>query len=215
MAIEKEISYTATNTYTTLNSLSETTKNVWLVCHGLGYLSRYFMKYFKSLNPEENYIIAPQAPSKFYLNGEFKHVGASWLTKENTLAESENILRYLDAVYQAENIPEDKNLFVMGYSQGVSVALRWVAKRAVLCKKIIIHSGGIPKELETNSFDFLPEATKVYHIYGVKDQYLTEERMAYEKERAATLFNTKVTTLAFDGTHEVNTAILSTISEEI
>lgn len=215
MAIEKEISYSATNTYTTLNSLSEKTKNVWLVCHGLGYLSRYFMNYFKTLNPEENYIIAPQAPSKFYLNGQFIHVGASWLTKENTLAETENVLRYLDAVYQAENIPEDKNLIVLGYSQGVSVALRWVAKRNMNCHKIIIHSGGIPKELADDSFDFLSSNTKVYHVYGTKDQYLTEERMAYEKGRAATLFKNKITTLAFEGTHEVNTAILSTISEEI
>ncbi|HZH69980.1 MAG TPA: esterase, partial [Flavobacteriaceae bacterium] len=59
MSIEKEISYISTNTYSTLNSLTSNTKNVWIVCHGLGYLSRYFLKYFKSLPLEENYIIAP------------------------------------------------------------------------------------------------------------------------------------------------------------
>ena len=64
---EKEISYTSHNTYSTLNSLSSKTKNVWFVCHGIGYLSRYFIKHFNELNNEENYIIAPQAQSKFYI----------------------------------------------------------------------------------------------------------------------------------------------------
>ena len=43
---EKEISFVAKNSYATLNSLTEQTQNVWLVFHGMGYLSRYFLKYF-------------------------------------------------------------------------------------------------------------------------------------------------------------------------
>ena len=67
---EKEISYQITNTYSTLNELTEKTKNVWFVCHGIGYLSRYFISYFEGLNPEENYFIAPQASSKYYVKNE-------------------------------------------------------------------------------------------------------------------------------------------------
>ena len=64
---EKEIAYQITNTYSTMNTLTKNTKNVWFACHGIGFLSRYFIKYFDTLNPEENYIIAPQASSKYYL----------------------------------------------------------------------------------------------------------------------------------------------------
>ena len=64
---EKTVSYTTQNTYLTQNKLGPKTKNVWLVFHGIGYLSRYFVKYFNGLDPEENYIIVPQAPSKYYL----------------------------------------------------------------------------------------------------------------------------------------------------
>ena len=46
---EKEITYQTSNSYSTLNQLTERTKNVWFVCHGMGYLSRYFLKYFKEL----------------------------------------------------------------------------------------------------------------------------------------------------------------------
>ena len=98
-------------------------------------------------------MIAPQAQSKYYLPPNFKHVGSSWLTKENTLKETENVMRYFDAVFEAENLPKNKNLIVLGYSQGVSVALRYVAKRQINCSQLVIHSGGIPKELEAKDFE--------------------------------------------------------------
>src|SRR5690554_8082346 len=142
MSKEKDVTYTSKNTYSTLNILTKNTKNVWIVFHGLGYLSKYFINYFSELNPEENYIIAPQAPSKYYQDRKFKHVGASWLTRENTLSETENILNYIDAVFKKELNKEAPNLIVMGYSQGVSIALRWVASRKIQCNKLVLHSGG-------------------------------------------------------------------------
>ncbi len=67
--------FQTTNPYGTLNAPNPKTKNVWVVFHGIGYLSRYFLRYFDGLPSEENYIIAPQAPSKYYLNNEYRHVG--------------------------------------------------------------------------------------------------------------------------------------------
>ena len=201
-SVEKEISYTTTNSYSTLNKLSETTKNVWFVCHGMGYLSRYFLKYFGELDAAENYIIAPQAQSKYYVPPKFKHVGASWLTKEHTAKEIDNVLRNFDAILEAEQIPENLNLIVFGYSQGVSVAMRYVAKRQLQCSQLILHSGGIPKELTREDFDFFN--AKVTLIYGESDQYLNEERMLYETNRVTEIFGQTVNVLPFDGTHEVN-----------
>ncbi len=206
---EKEISYQITNTYSTLNTLTNKTKYIWLVCHGMGYLSRYFLKYFRHLNAEENYIIAPQASSKYYLHSEFKHVGASWLTKENTLAETENVLYYLDAVLEAENIPKDKKLIVFGYSQGVSIATRYVVRRKLQCSQLVIHSGGIPKELITENLKFLK--AKVSLIYGTNDAYLNKERIAIEIKKATELFGENVNIITFDGVHEVNMALINSL----
>lgn len=80
----KRVFYRTSNSFETCNALTDRTKNVWIALHGMGYLSRYFLRSFQSLNPVENYIIAPQAPSKYYLKNDFKYVGASWLTKEDT-----------------------------------------------------------------------------------------------------------------------------------
>ena len=200
---EKEITYNTSNTYSTLNQLTAQTKNVWFVCHGMGYLSRYFLKYFKDLNPTENYIIAPQAPSKFYIQPKM-HVGANWLTRDNTIADTENIIKYFDAVFEAENISAQVNLIVFGYSQGVSVAMRYVAKRKLKCSQLILHSGGIPKELIAEDFEHLHKTTKVKLMYGTNDEYLDEDRIKKESSRALELFGDIVSFLPFEGKHVVH-----------
>lgn len=209
---DKEISYETTNSYSTLNVLTSKTKTVWFVCHGMGYLSKYFINYFNELDADENYIIAPQAQSKYYIPPKLKHVGASWLTKENTLNETENVMRYFDAVLEKELIPNEKNLIVLGYSQGVSVALRYIAKRQIQCSQIVIMSGGIPKELMAADFNFLNINTNISLIYGDQDHYLSEDRIHQEKNRAFELFghlNLKI--IPFVGSHEVNKEIINNL----
>ena len=205
---EKEVSYTSSNSYSTLNKLTKKTKNVWFVCHGIGYLSKYFLKYFDELNPEENYIIAPQAQSKYYLGSKYKHVGASWLTKENTTKEIDNVMRYFDAVLEAEKIPSSVNFIALGYSQGVSVMARYVAKRKLECDQLVLLSGSIPKELKVKDFDFLRINTKVSLIYGTSDAYLNEQIMIDEKKRFYNLFGDEASITTFNGIHEVKKEVL-------
>ncbi len=202
-SLEKEITYKSKNSYSTLNALTEHTKTVWFVCHGMGYLSRYFLRYFKHLNPEENYIIAPQAPSKYYIQPKM-HVGANWLTRDETNVGMQNILNYFDAVFEAEQIPNNKNLILLGYSQGVSVAMRYMAKRRLQCSQLVLHSGGIPKELTAEDFTYLNKSTRVKLIYGTKDGYLDEARIEQESQKVKELFGKRITILPFDGKHVVN-----------
>lgn len=208
MSKEKDVQYTSKNTYSTLNDYTAKTKNVWLVFHGLGYLSKYFIKYFSDLNPDENYIIAPQAPSKYYQDKRFTHVGASWLTRENTLMETENVMNYIDAVYENEISETPKNFIILGYSQGVSIASRWVAKRKIQCDKLILHSGGIPKELKPQDFEFLNPKSEVIYLYGDKDQYVTEAKKTEEELKGNALFGERLKIEVFDGVHEVNKEFL-------
>lgn len=207
--IDKELTYKTRNTYSTLNSLNSSTEYIWFVCHGLGYLSRYFLKYFKELNPKKHYVIAPQAPSKYYLKQDFKYVGASWLTKENTVLETENIMNYFDAIFEAEDVPKDKKLIVLGYSQGVSVAIRYMAKRQLQAEVLVIHSGSIPNELTSADFNFFKG--KVKFIYGTEDEYLHKTRLKTETEKAEKLFGDQLEIIAFEGKHEVNVPIIKTL----
>ena len=201
--MKKQVSYTSVNTYETMNKLDENVKNIWFVFHGIGFLSRFFLKYFSGLNSDENYIVAPQAPSKYYLNNEYKNVGASWLTKEETALEINNLLNYLDEVYRAEHSPSRDKLIVFGFSQGVSIAARWVANRKIPCKKLIFYAGGLPNELSAIDFDFLGEETEIVMIYGDKDPYLIPERLEGEKEKLRSLFGGRARTVVFNGGHEL------------
>jgi predicted esterase len=213
MATEKKVIYTTTNTYSLLNSYTEKTKNVWMVFHGLGYLSKYFIKYFSELNPEENFVIAPQAPSKYYQDKKFIHVGASWLTKENTAEETKNVLAYVDEVYKTEVNKTPKNLIVLGYSQGVSIASRWIANRKIDFNHLVLHSGGIPNELKQDDFSFLKEGVKVTYLYGNKDQYINEARKTEEELKGNHLFGDHLSIEVFNGIHEVNTDYINLLSK--
>ncbi len=207
--MQHEVRYQSTNTYSTLNSLTNKTKNVWVVFHGIGYLSKYFIKYFDELNPEENYIIAPQAPSKYYLKNEYRHVGASWLTKENTLMETKNVINYLNAVLEAESFPEQCRLFVFGFSQGVSVAARWVASEKINCSDLVLYAGGIPNELTSADFAFLEENnTQVTVLVGDKDPYINQERLKQEAAKIEMLFHGRAKQIVFGGGHEIKKELI-------
>ncbi|MGB6152874.1 MAG: esterase [Pricia sp.] len=201
---ENTVTYSHTNSYSTLNTLSDTTENVWIALHGIGYLGRYFIKHFDGLPSDKNYIIAPQAPSKYYLNNTYTRVGASWLTKEDTQRETENVMAYLNAVMATENLPGNLNLIIFGFSQGVSIATRWVAQRQIKCAQLVLYAGGIPNELKASDFDFLRKnKTKVRILVGDKDEYLNEERRKTESEKIEKLFGAKAELIVFDGGHEV------------
>lgn len=210
---ENTISYETTNTYSTLNELNPKTKNIWIACHGLGYLSKYFIRYFASLPKAENYVICPQAPSKYYQGSDFKYVGASWLTKENTLLETENVLNYLDALYANEKEKfNNKRLILMGYSQGVSVMMRWMSKRNINCDDLVIHSGSIPKELKPNDFNEYRNVN-VHLAYGNQDEYINNEKLQQQLKLANSLFPNQLKIHEFNGKHEVNPKLLQQIAE--
>lgn len=215
---EKEVNYRHTNSYTTLNTLTRKTKNVWLVFHGMGYLSKYFIKYFEHLDPIENYIIAPQAPSKYYQDKKFKYVGASWLTKENTELEKENVLRYIDQVWQTESAQwKDQKIttILMGYSQGVSIVTRWLTHSRVSCDYLLLHSGAIPKELKPKDFHHLAPSTTVTYLYGNKDEYINEARKTEQQLKGSELFGDRLKVQVFDGVHEVSTAWIKKINDTL
>jgi len=203
MTTVKQVQYSTTNRYDILNQKTSTTRYVWLVFHGMGYLSKYFIKYFDGLDSDKHYIIAPQAPSKYYQDNRYKRIGASWLTREDTQMDLANVLNFIDAIYNSENLA-DLKLIVLGYSQGVSIATRWLAHSKVACHQLILHSGGIPKELLPEQFEFLPEDCPVDYVYGEEDPYIHGERILQESQHAQQLFGARFRLHPFKGAHVVN-----------
>ena len=94
-----QISFKSSSSYISYNKLSPKTESIWFVFHGYGQLSRYFIRRFDVLDKEKNYIIAPQGLSKFYLDKEYKNVGASWLTHEENEMDLLNQQNYLTELF--------------------------------------------------------------------------------------------------------------------
>ena len=206
--MEKRVHYTHSNSYSTLNDPSATDRSIWMVFHGMGHLSRYFIRHFQGLDPKQHYIIAPQAPSKYYQGSEYKHVGACWLTRDDTVNETENVLSYVETVWEIESIRPYNKKIVLGYSQGVSIAMRWLARYRHTCDMLILHSGGLPKELTPEQFDHLGEDTSVQLWYGKEDPYLNSKRVDEETDRAKKLFGQRLQLVPFDGGHQVNEGLI-------
>lgn len=209
MLSEKRVTYSSSNSYATLNSPGDNTTHLWWAFHGLGYLSKYFLKYFKHLPPDEHYIIAPQAPSKYYLNDTYTHVGASWLTRVDIQYEIANLLNYLNAIYEEEKVASDVKVNVLGFSQGVSIALRWLARKKFDVDHLIIYAGGIPEELSAKDFEYLKPDARITVVYGSKDPFLTEEKLASEAIKLNKVFGQKAKILKFDGGHEITPEVLT------
>lgn len=210
--VQKRISYTSTNSYETLNELTDQTKNVWFALHGMGFLSRFFLRPFQQLDKKENFVVAPQAPSKYYLKDEYKYVGASWLTKEDTAAEIENNMAYLDAVFEAEQLSVMKNMVFFGFSQGVSIITRFMCKRQLQPAQLVLYAGGIPKEITAKDFGYLDfEQTKIKMIYGDKDHFLTQNFLDRELNKVRELFGEKAEVIRFSGGHEIKPELLKSI----
>ncbi|MEJ1222096.1 alpha/beta hydrolase [Sediminicola sp. 1XM1-17] len=209
---EKQVTYTISNTYSTLNELTEQTKRVWFVFHGLGQLSTYFIRYFNELPSKENYIIAPQAQSKYYLNSSYSRVGACWLTKNNTGEGIENALEYIDTVHRNEKIPARCELIILGFSQGVSMATRWVASRKLECHHLVLYAGSLPKELIPADFaHLLGKQSKVTSILGDTDAYINEKRRHEEDAKTEHLFQGRATLVHFEGGHEIKKEIINAL----
>lgn len=207
--MEKQLTYQTTHSYAVLNERTEKTHRVWVVFHGIGYLSRYFLKYFRDLPPAENYILAPQAPSLYYLDNSYKHVGACWLTREQTQAQMQNLLNYLDELWRQEALSETPELVLLGYSQGVSVLSRWMVARKIPCSQLVLWAGRVPDELAADAFSYLPEQTKVHYVYGHQDPYISGLGKEEVASRLKNLFGERLQIRTFEGGHEMKKELLS------
>ncbi len=210
----KAIQYQASAAYWTNQAPSENIRHIWMAFHGYGQLARYFARRLDFLDPTEHLIIAPQGPDKFYLDGEYNKVGASWLTKEDREEGIENQFSYLKKVWEAETSGLDLQkvqLHYLGFSQGVATMLRWAFHLQQPFATMIIWAGGIPKELEDLPNQFLLPDAAIWAVIGSQDQFYSEENFSQQIENGKKVFGREINTKVFDGKHEVSREVLEGI----
>ncbi len=191
------------NIETPIYSIGEGSR-LLIVLHGYGQLAQFFIQKFKPLLKHNYTVIAPEGLHRFYLKGNNGRVGASWMTKEKRELDIENYIQYLNTFFtRTKQERKWKSINVLGFSQGVATAFRWVADGLVLPNKLLICSGMIPPDVNLNLNQKIFSTIEITYFTGNQDPYRTEDAVvSFQKLLKTIPFNIKL--VEFDGVHEVN-----------
>lgn len=208
--MQKHIDISIQASYHTLNELTERTERVWVVFHGYGQLATYFIKKFEGLDPEKNFIIAPQGLSKYYLEGVYGRVGASWMTKEDRLTEIKNQYRYIDSVLSAYDI-STKKLVYFGFSQGTATMGRYAAHAKIPFDQMIIWAGTFPPDTDPKDWKYLTGNEGIHYFTSKEDIYFKDEMIEQQNTVVETALGRNPELHWYDGGHKVIPQIVNTI----
>ena len=133
-------------------------------------MAKFFIRKFKHLTEHDYTIIAAEGLHRFYLEGTRGRVGASWMTNENRENDIQNYLAYLNQMHQDISAEKDwKEITVLGFSQGVATAFRWIAEGGISPVKFIICSGLVPPDVDLQTKKDVFDPIKMTYFSGVND----------------------------------------------
>ncbi|MEO1254027.1 MAG: alpha/beta hydrolase [Bacteroidota bacterium] len=200
---QKHIQTSIKAPYYTLNELTDETERVWLVFHGYGQLAEYFLKKFEGLDAKKNFIIAPQGLSKYYLEGVYGRVGASWMTKEDRLIEITNQYSYLNSVLDDVGSIQNRQLIYFGFSQGTATMGRFAAYAKITFHQMIIWAGTFPPDTNPDDWKYLSGDEQIHYYTSKEDIYFKEEMIENQRKVLLDAMNRAPELHWYDGGHRV------------
>jgi len=201
--------------YFQLGKASNNTSTVWVVLHGYGMLSEFFIKKFKKLENDNTLIIAPEGLNMFYLDGKYDRVGASWITKEEREKDIEENIDYLNSLLEViyNQVGHSNITFnILGFSQGGATACRWIFNSKIQVKNLILWAGDIPKDTLTVENKNKWESINTHLVMGEKDT-LINEKMRAKFIGLVSDYGLKYTLTKYDGDHRVYPDVLTKLAE--
>lgn len=201
--------------YYTQGNTETAPSEIWFVLHGYGQLAEYFIRHFSPLAGENRLIIAPEAPHRFYARP-YDRVGASWVTKDLRWETIGDEVVYLNALYEniSTSLPNfDRSkvkLGVLGFSQGVSMACRWLKAGALKADRLICWGGDLPHELDRPEDWAFLAGVPVQMVVGADDEFINEERRAAVLRRLTSL-KLSFETVLYEGGHRLVGPVLANL----
>lgn len=190
---------------------------LWFVLHGYGQLSEYFIKHFEAVADAGTVIAAPEAPSRFYLDGTYGRVGACWMTKYEREADIADLNTYLDNMFdeicRRHAVTEHTRFRFLGFSQGVPILCRWLARRGEAVHQLILWAGAVPHDMPLPELKNLLQRGPSYLVYGTEDPYLKESQFPM-LQTVLNQQNLPVEIRTFAGGHTLDAALLLELKRE-
>jgi predicted esterase len=186
----------------------------WVVLHGYGQLATDFVSHFEDLATPDRAVIAPEALSRFYVDGLETHeeVGASWMTRAAREEEIADYVAYLDRV--VEHFRPDgpsPSIRVLGFSQGAATASRWAVLGDTTVDRLVLWGGAPPPDLDLSAHAEALRGMDLTLVVGTDDPYVTPERQA-AIERHLAAHDIPATVHTFEGGHRLDAATLQRVA---
>jgi predicted esterase len=179
--------------YYTLGPTHGFPRELWIVLHGYGQLARRFLSAFERLDDGSRLLVAPEGLSRFYLDPlkdrrqqETPRVGATWMTREDRLAEIEDQIAYLEQLtmdLRHHLAGAGPRIVVLGFSQGTATVCRWLASSDLRADQIVLWAGGIPPELDVAGWSARLHGAPLTLVAGEGDELVPESAVVAEGER--------------------------------
>ena len=214
-AVEHHLEVARTARYWTLGPA--VADDVWIVLHGYQQLARRFLRRFAPLDDGTRRVIAPEALSRFYVedrggrHGAESMVGATWMTREDRLNEIRDYVLYLDRLLEVAASGATR-LTVLGFSQGVATATRWVVQGAARPDRLILWGDFTPPDLDLEQARAALAGVDVVLVRGAGDPALSQ-RLAVEEEDRLRTAGLAVRRIGYDGGHDIHPATLVTLAD--
>lgn len=213
---EHRLTVKRTARYCTLGDVSAPARDLWIVCHGFAQLARAFIEEFRTVGRPGRLIAAPEALNRFYLNrdggraGPSAPVGATWMTREDRLAEIDDYVRYLDDLHRelVDHLDRDIRVTALGFSQGTATVARWLVHGSAKIDRLVLWAGLLPPEIDPAgpARDRLA-SSDLHLVRGTRDAMLDAGRVGEESERLERA-GIHCTVLEFEGGHRLDRATL-------
>jgi len=186
----------------------------WIVLHGYGQQADDFARQCAPLAGPDRAVVAPEALSRFYVDGLETHeeVGASWMTRVAREAEIADYVGYLDrGVAHLRPSDASPSIRVLGFSQGAATASRWALLGDTTVDRLVLWGGAPAHDLDLAAHADRLAAMDLTLVAGTDDPYVTPERRAAVRRHLAK-HEVPVTVHTFDGGHRLDDAVLARLT---
>ena len=203
--MKKQISISKTYKYSQLGKCSTKIDTVWIVLHGYGMLSEYFIKKFECILNEKTVVIAPEGSNRFYLNNNYSRVGASWMTKVDKEKDIEDNISFIETLYTkiVDDIGHNNfKLKTLGFSQGGATLVRWIMSNSIKVDSLILWGSDIPQDSLTNQNKSRWSSINIKIVIGKKDEYISDENKKKVID-AVNAYGLSYKLIEYDGPHKI------------
>lgn len=215
---EHHLTTTRAARYFVLGTPSPLVRECWVVLHGYGQLAARFIRNFTAAISPQRLFVAPEALSRFYVSSDVtahaqSRVGASWMTREDRLAEINDHVGFLDTVWTrvADGLDSaNVKLGVLGFSQGAATASRWTALGVSPVRRLVLWGGAVPDDLPLDTLRDRLSGETLALVMGDHDRFSSAARLTAQLERLRG-HRIPTTLSTFVGGHRMDAAALARV----